>query len=136
MRTNDNLIPQATSPKSELQCAPLGIYNPLTEFEESLLRLLLGRPMYGKQIVQAFREASNGEREISLAVLYPALNRLVEKRCLTCEIENRQEGTRSGASRKYYRITQTGAKRLAKADEFRERLENWNPHSARVNTSN
>jgi PadR family transcriptional regulator, regulatory protein PadR len=129
MPTNSDRTSKAKALTSELQCTPLGIYHPLTEFEESLLRLLLGRPMYGKQIIQAFRDASNGEREISLAVLYPALNRLVEKRCLTCELEDRQEGERSGASRKYYRITQTGAKRLTKSDEFRERLQSWSPYS-------
>jgi PadR family transcriptional regulator, regulatory protein PadR len=73
-----------------------------------LLRLLAERPMYGYQLVQAIREASDAALEFGEGCVYPILHRL--------EAEGSLESSRavaSGRSRVVYRVTAAGKRQLA-----------------------
>jgi PadR family transcriptional regulator PadR len=72
-----------------------------------ILHLLAGRPMYGYELVQAIRLATNGELEFGEGCVYPILHRLEADGLLA----SRQE-TVGNRKRFVYRVTAKGAKRL------------------------
>ena len=73
-----------------------------------VLRLLRDREMYGYEIVQAIRDASNEAIGFAEGVIYPLLHSLERDGALTTRRQ-----TVNGRSRVYYSVTPTGAGRLA-----------------------
>ncbi|MEY5024840.1 MAG: hypothetical protein RLZZ244_368 [Verrucomicrobiota bacterium] len=73
-----------------------------------VLQLLSRTEMYGYQIVSEIVRRSQGALEFGEGCIYPLLHRLVGQRLLV----ERQEEV-SGRTRRYYRLSTTGKKRLA-----------------------
>jgi PadR family transcriptional regulator PadR len=73
-----------------------------------VLRLLAHEEMYGYQLVSEIQRRSKGAFEFGEGCIYPVLHRLVAQRML---LERQQEV--SGRTRRYYRLSATGGKRLA-----------------------
>ena len=72
-----------------------------------ILHLLSARAMYGYQLVQAIRLATNDVLEFGEGCVYPILHRLEADGLLTSRRE-----TVGGRNRVVYRVTPKGAKRL------------------------
>lgn len=73
-----------------------------------VLSLLVRRPMYGYELVQAIRRSTDGTLEFGEGCIYPILHRL--------EADGLLVGKRElvgGRSRVVYRATSKGSKRLA-----------------------
>ena len=73
-----------------------------------ILRLLASREMYGYQIVSKIQLRSSGTLEFGEGCVYPVLHRLLEQGML---LERAEEV--SGRTRRYYRLSAPGQKRLA-----------------------
>lgn len=98
----------------------------LSALEEDLLTLLLGRELYGLQMVQAIEEASGTRKQLKVGSLYPSLHRLEKKGFVTSRMETSSEG-RGGNRRKFYRITEKGAEALTNRRRLRTNLDQWQP---------
>lgn len=72
-----------------------------------ILKLLSRRPMYGYQLVQAIRQATNETLQFGEGCVYPILHRLEADGVL----DSRREAV-AGRSRIIYRVTEKGAKQL------------------------
>ena len=72
-----------------------------------ILHLLSGRAMYGYELVQAIRLATNETLEFGEGCVYPILHRLQADGLLASRRE-----TVGGRNRVVYRITKAGARRL------------------------
>ena|SRR5687768_2864052 len=72
-----------------------------------LLQLLLQRPMYGYEIVQAIHDASGGRLDFGEGCIYPVLHRLEAEGNLASRREEQ-----GGRTRIVYRVTAAGKKRL------------------------
>lgn len=72
-----------------------------------ILHLLAARPMYGYELVQAIRLATNGGLEFGEGCVYPILHRLEADGFLGSRRE-----TVGNRTRVVYRVTVRGAKRL------------------------
>lgn len=99
----------------------------LTKLEEEILYLLMGREMYGLQIVQAYDDVSQGKRKLSIGTLYPTLSRMEGRGLVTSHMVARPEDDKGGARRKLFRITLLGSRALAQQDDFRKALHAWQP---------
>lgn len=88
----------------------------LSAIDEDILTALLGRDLYGLEILDNL----NLERptELGFGSLYPALNRL-EKKGL---VDWRWGDVAGGARRKYYKVNGSGAKALREVQEYRAKL--------------
>src|SRR5260221_14494383 len=86
-----------------------------------LLQLLSARAMYGYELVQAIRLATNGRLEFGEGCIYPLLHRLEDDGLLASRRE-----TVGGRNRFVYRVTATGRKNLA------ERVSAWEQVAAAV----
>lgn len=73
-----------------------------------ILSILSHGESYGYQIIQNIEELSNGEWKWSEAMLYPVLHRLNSDGL----IQSRWEVMDNGRKRKYYSLTEEGAKAL------------------------
>lgn len=91
----------------------------LTAIDEDLLTVLLGRELYGLDILDRL----NPGRPIPLTFgsLYPALNRLEKKGLIEWRWGDEQDES-GGARRKYYKVTGLGEKTLRTVQEYRESL--------------
>jgi len=89
---------------------------PLQEPTFLVLAALAGEPLYGYGIIQAVAELSEGRVELRAGTLYPALDRLTADGL----VEAAREEIVDGRLRRYYRLTDAGADRLA-ADVERQR---------------
>ena len=96
----------------------LKIYK-LSSLDEDLLTVLIGREMYGLEML----EKLNLGRPIELGFgsLYPALNRLHKKGLITWRWGDETEET-GGARRKYYRVTALGEHNLRAVQVYRQQL--------------
>src|SRR3990170_533663 len=84
--------------------------------EMILLKLLTGGEMYGYQLVSTLEERIGQQFQIKEGTVYPVLYRLEDAGL----VEARWETLERGVPRKYYRLTEAGAKRLRKlVDEWR-----------------
>ena len=101
--------------------------NPLSELEEGILTVLIGKELYGLQIVQAFEAASQGNRKLSIGSLYPTLHRLEQKGYVVSRMDAQPKSNKGGARRKYFQITILGADKVLKARMFRSELQMWQP---------
>jgi PadR family transcriptional regulator PadR len=72
-----------------------------------ILRLLAAREMYGYQLVSEIQRRSVGALEFGEGCIYPVLHRLMEQGMLS---ERAEEV--SGRTRRYYRLSVPGQKRL------------------------
>ncbi len=75
----------------------------------AVLKLLERRERYGYDLARALSEETGGVLEMGQSTLYPLLYNLQNKGL----IDSRWERAESGRKRKYYRLTDRGAKRLA-----------------------
>jgi PadR family transcriptional regulator PadR len=75
-----------------------------------ILSILLGGKNYGYQIIQSVKSISGGTLEWSDGMLYPVLHRLEKDGYIRSEWKMSDEGR----LRKYYTITDSGKKELAK----------------------
>jgi PadR family transcriptional regulator PadR len=73
-----------------------------------ILQLLGRRPMYGYELVQAIRTATDGSLEFGEGCIYPILHRLETQGTLTAARE-----TAGGRLRVVYRVTTRGKAQLA-----------------------
>jgi transcriptional regulator len=74
------------------------------------LRTLLFGPLHGYGIAKSIRGTSNEVLEIEFGSLYPALKRLETKNWIASKWEMSEHNRRA----KYYRLTPTGRKQLAR----------------------
>ncbi len=75
----------------------------------AVLKLLKDKEMYGYELVQALEDRSQGVLEMGQSTLYPMLYNLEAKGL----IEAAWQEADSGRKRKYYRLTDKGARKLA-----------------------
>lgn len=75
-----------------------------------LLWLINSQPTYGYQIVKELEERSNGYFRFKEGTLYPALHRLEKDKL----IRGRWQKLPNGQERRYYYMTKTGQRALAK----------------------
>jgi PadR family transcriptional regulator, regulatory protein PadR len=91
----------------------------LSAIDEDILTVLLGRELYGLEILDEL----NPDRPIPLrfSSLYPALNRLEQKGLVDWKWGDEMDES-GGARRKYYKVTGLGAKTLGLVQKYREDL--------------
>ena len=89
---------------------------PLHEPTFLVLTALADEPLYGYGIIQAVAELSEGRVQLRAGTLYPALDRLTTDGLIELAYEEVVESR----LRRYYRLTEIGARRLA-ADIERQR---------------
>ena len=77
-----------------------------------VMKLLEEKDMYGYEMIETLREKSENVMELKAGTLYPLLHTLEEKGCLVS-----YEQDAGGKTRKYYGLTKTGKKQLAKKEE-------------------
>lgn len=109
-------------PEANLQSS-----NPLSELEEDILTVLISKELYGLQIIQAFEEASQGKRKLSIGSLYTTMHRLEQKGYIISRMGEQPKSNKGGARRKYFNITMLGVQKVVQAREFRSELQMWQP---------
>ncbi|MCH6259222.1 PadR family transcriptional regulator [Puniceicoccaceae bacterium K14] len=72
-----------------------------------MLRLLARKEMYGYELVSEISKRSNNVFTFGEGCIYPILHRLVRQKELSV-----RKDTVSGRSRRYYKLTKLGTKRL------------------------
>lgn len=87
-----------------------------------ILQVLSSEESHGYRIAQRIKATSKGVLDFKEGTLYPALHDLENKG----QVES-YERTESGRTRRYYRLTEDGHKRLAKERE------EWSQYAAAVN---
>jgi PadR family transcriptional regulator, regulatory protein PadR len=98
----------------------------LSAIDEDILTVLLGRELYGLEILNLLDEGR--PIPIGFGSLYPALNRLEKKGLVSWHWGDEAEET-GGARRKYYRVTALGVTVLREVQEYRQQLA-WRPGMA------
>ena len=91
----------------------------LSALDEDLLTALIGREMYGLEILDKLNLGR--PIELGFGSLYPALNRLHKKGLITWRWGDETEET-GGARRKYYRVTALGEHNLKAVQYYRHQL--------------
>lgn len=81
-----------------------------------LLSQISQKDMYGFEIIKSLKAKSNDLYSMSEGTLYPALQRLEQKKLL----KSYWGDSEAGGRRKYYNITEQGKKQLVK------KMEEWN----------
>ena len=90
----------------------------LSSIDEDILTVLLGRELYGLEILDYINPGRPGI-PLTYGSIYPALNRLEKKGFVkSCWGD---EAT-SGARRKYYKVTGLGESSLSQVQEYRRSL--------------
>jgi DNA-binding PadR family transcriptional regulator len=93
--------------------------------EELVLLALHCKELYGLQIPQAIKEASDGRREMGIGTLYPVLHSLEKKGLLESRWGDEGREERGGARRRYYKLTGAGVATLNEIQSFRSNLLGW-----------
>jgi PadR family transcriptional regulator, regulatory protein PadR len=91
----------------------------LTALDEDILVCLLGRELYGLDILNQLN--LDRPSELSFGSMYPALNRLDKKGYIDTRWGDDTEPL-SGARRKYYKVNGLGYKVLNEVRRYRESL--------------
>ena len=78
-----------------------------------VLSILARAPSYGYALVKEVRDRSRGQLEWSEGMLYPVLHRLERDGWITARVER----TDGGRPRRYYRLTRSGHRELARQRE-------------------
>jgi PadR family transcriptional regulator, regulatory protein PadR len=99
----------------------------LSPQEEILLTLLVGKELYGLQIMKAIEEVGEGKLRMKFGSLYPVLHQLERKGFLTSRWGNDRPEERGGARRRYYLTTGLGEQALREAQRLRANLAAWQP---------
>ncbi len=81
---------------------------PLSEQAFLVLTALAEEPKHGYAIVQSVQALSEGRVQLPVATLYGVLDRLVADGC----VERDRDETHQGRLRRYYRLTEGGARAL------------------------
>ena len=104
-----------------MQSAPSQAFSHIevSRLEELLMSTLLNKELYGLQIGQAIEQASEGSHQIGIGSLYPTLHRLEKKRLIESRWGNERLEERSGARRRYYKLTELGVNALENAQRLR-----------------
>jgi DNA-binding PadR family transcriptional regulator len=91
----------------------------LSALDEDVLTVLLGRELYGLEILDQL----NLDRpdELMFSSLYPALNRLEKKGFVSWKWGDEHDSS-GGARRKYYKVNGTGAAALSEIQQYRAAL--------------
>ena len=92
----------------------------LSAIDEDVLTVLLGRELYGLDILKDLNPGRN--IPLKLKSLYPALNRLEKKGLISWRWGDETEAT-GGARRKYYKVTGLGANALSNVQAYRAMLQ-------------
>lgn len=97
---------------------------PLSALEEDLLSAIGNGEKYGLEIAKSLTDANGKMREFRPGSLYPTLRRLENKEYVESRWGDDGDGTevRGGARRRYYRVTESGLKKLWQTRDFRDRL--------------
>ena len=98
----------------------------ISSVEEMVLTILRRSELYGLEIINAVQEATQGKRRLGFGSLYPALHQLEEKGMVKGRWGDETPKERSGARRRYYKITGLGQAALREVDAVRLRLAEWN----------
>lgn len=99
-----------------------------TFIEELILISVSHQPRYGLEIIDLVSVASQGQIQLNLGTLYPALERLKKKKLMRLmklidqEQSCRGIKTRNRNSRKYYQITEKGRRLLSDKEAVRQAL--------------
>lgn len=100
----------------------------LSALEDNILTLLSCRDeLYGLEIAEEIKEASEGKRSLSIGSLYPTLHRMLSKGLIESIVSIKPTKEHGGTPRRYYKITGFGAKVLAETEHMRERLKSPKP---------
>ena len=97
----------------------------LTPNQEVILSALRFRRRYGLEIIEAIEKS--GGKQIGFNSLYPNLKKLEEKGFVRSEWGDESPEEHTGARRKYYRITATGAHALDVKQQLLESVAHWSP---------
>ena len=91
----------------------------LSALDEDILTVLLGRELYGLEILDQL----NLDRpdELMFSSLYPALNRLEKKGFVSWKWGDEHDSS-GGARRKYYKVNGAGAAALSEIQQYRAAL--------------
>jgi PadR family transcriptional regulator PadR len=95
--------------------------------EEIILTLIVGRELYGLELMKAIEETSEGKLKMKFGSLYPTLHRLEKKGFVTSRWGDERPEERGGARRRYYTTTGLGEKALHEVQRFRTNLAAWQP---------
>src|SRR5689334_15711417 len=93
--------------------------------EEMLLTVLSQGELYGLEIIRAVEEATEGKRRIGFGSLYPTLHQLEKKGMVKARWGEDKPEVRSGARRRYYKITGLGQAALREVEQLRASLAGW-----------
>ena len=91
----------------------------ISAIDEDLLTVLLGRELYGLEILDQLN--LDRPSELKFGSLYPALNRLEKKGLVSWQWGDEVDES-GGARRKYYKVTGLGAKTLRTVQQYRATL--------------
>ena len=89
----------------------------LSSIDEDILTVLLGRELYGLEILDYINPSRPGTL-LTYGSIYPALNRLEKKGLIESKWGDESTGS-SGARRKYYKVTGLGASALEEVRNYR-----------------
>ena len=92
----------------------------LSSIDEDILTVLLGRELYGLEILDYINPDRPGI-PLTYGSIYPALNRLEKKGLIESKWGDESTGS-SGARRKYYKVTGPGASTLSDVQLYRQLL--------------
>lgn len=96
----------------------------LTETQEHILSVIEFKSLYGLQISDSIKEATEGKVKISTGSLYPILKRLEAKGFIKSEWGEATE-VREGARRRYYSLTGTGSSVLSETRAIRSAVNRY-----------
>ena len=99
----------------------------VTPKEEMILFALYDKELYGLEILEVVRDASDGKKEIMLGTLYPVLHSLEKKGLIESRWGDEKPRERGGARRRYYRLTESGEISLKAIQNFQKNLLSWQP---------
>ena len=102
----------------------------ISAIDEDILTVLLGRELYGLEILDQLNLDTRPSGELRFGSLYPALNRLEKKGLVSWKWGDAVDES-GGARRKYYKVTGLGTKTLREVQQYRASLAE---RAARVNT--
>ena len=92
----------------------------LSSIDEDILTVLLGRELYGLEILDYINPERPGT-PLTYGSIYPALNRLDKKGLIESKWGDESTGS-SGARRRYYKVTGLGASTLSDVQSYRQIL--------------
>ena len=99
----------------------------LSKTEEFILLVLRNKELYGLQVSEGVQQVSNGSRTLKMGSLYPTLRKLEKNGLVKARWGDDRPEERSGARRRYYKLTANGEAALDALESFRANLERWQP---------